>query len=188
MKKSVLISAVILLAIVFILSLGLYIYLSRRSAQEPAPTETPTAAITPEVPTAEEPTQASEPVVETPPVEETMEPTPEVQQEPDHSQRAGEILSEMTLTQKICQMMIIDVSSYNGNYPVGGVVFFQADIQSREQVTQDISNIQQSGLLGLFVCVDEEGGTVTRTGNIPDIPSSTTGIRARMWRMTTQKP
>lgn len=90
-------------------------------------------------------------------------------------------LSKMTLHQKVCQMFITVPEAINGydtatyvdcafhgayaEYPVGGIVFFAKNIENSEQTSIMITDMQNDALFagtGLFMAVDEEGGTVTR--------------------------
>lgn len=96
-------------------------------------------------------------------------------------QEAGRILESMTLEEKIYQMFIVTQEQLTGvstvtrsgettkeaiqKYPVGGIVYFSKNLVSREQCMEMIDNIQTYSKLGLFISVDEEGGTVTRLGN-----------------------
>ena len=95
---------------------------------------------------------------------------------------AEEYLAQMTLEQKVYQMFLItpealtgvDVATRGGDatkaaleqYPVGGLIYFAANLVSREQTTEMIGNTkgfaQELGMPGLFVAVDEEGGPVAR--------------------------
>ena len=85
-----------------------------------------------------------------------------------------ELLDSMTLRQKVYQMFICDletlactgtVTSLNStvrnaveSYPVGGVILFAKNLQSRDQTTQLLSGLQDCSDVGLFTAVDEEGG------------------------------
>lgn len=92
------------------------------------------------------------------------------------------LLAEMSLHDKICQMMLVAPEAMTGvetataagqmtkdamdEYPVGGVILFAKNLVSRDQTAGMISNLQkyakeQNGI-GLFISVDEEGGKVTR--------------------------
>ena len=92
------------------------------------------------------------------------------------------ILNDMSLKEKVCQMIISSPDDMVGNhgviavgdsfisafndYPVGGFIFFGENIKDKEQVKEllrSISSVSQNkiGLLP-FLCVDEEGGRVTR--------------------------
>jgi len=102
------------------------------------------------------------------------------------------ILAEMTLEEKVAQMFFITPEALTevnlvteaGNtteaafseYPVGGIIYFGQNMESREQVSamlrrmQDISEKQIN--IPIFLATDEEGGRVSRLygGAITDIP------------------
>ncbi|MCC8075946.1 MAG: glycoside hydrolase family 3 protein [Clostridiales bacterium] len=106
-------------------------------------------------------------------------------EEPSEEERladeASKLLGSMELQEKIYQLFIVtqeqltDVSVATEsndwtktciqNYPVGGIVYFEDNIQTPEQCTAMISGIQSYSTLGLFIAVDEEGGRVARLGN-----------------------
>lgn len=94
----------------------------------------------------------------------------------------GELLEDMTLEEKIYQLFIVtpeQLTSSSGTVtwagtqtqqalakrPVGGIVYFSGNIQTREQVSEMIENSQSYASIGLFIAVDEEGGSVARVGN-----------------------
>lgn len=92
------------------------------------------------------------------------------------------MLSEMSLKEKICQMLFVTPEALTGygtvtqsgdatrdavaNYPVGGVIYFGQNLEDREQTAEMLKNIQSYSTeitgRGLFLGVDEEGGTVAR--------------------------
>jgi beta-N-acetylhexosaminidase len=98
------------------------------------------------------------------------------------NQQVDELISQMTLHDKICQLFIMkpeDVAGVkiatkatkatrNGltKYPVGGIVYFSDNIVNEDQVKALISNSQSFAMdklgIGLFIAVDEEGGTIAR--------------------------
>lgn len=165
MRKSFLISAFVILLVLFIMSAGTYAFLRIRTADN-AEDFAASPNITPEA-------QTNTPEAVTPSPEPTPEITPEpveIVQEPDYSLRAAEILSGLTLEEKIAQMMIVYPSDWHSELTVGGLVYSESDIISRDAVIASISEYQSSASIGLFICADEEGGTVTRTGSIADIP------------------
>lgn len=91
-------------------------------------------------------------------------------------------LSEMTIEQKVAQLFIITPEALTGienvtaageatyaalnQYPVGGLVYFDNNLQSYEQISSMLHTIQQYSTeitgLPLFLAVDEEGGSVAR--------------------------
>jgi len=110
--------------------------------------------------------------------------TAEEQKEAELSQQASGILESMTLEEKICQMFIVTPEALTGYgkvtaagdatktalqaSPVGGLIYFEQNIVTPDQTKEMLGNIQNyageiSGL-PLFLCVDEEGGKVTRIG------------------------
>ena len=108
-----------------------------------------------------------------PAIEPTIEPTPE----PTPS-RAEEILAGMTLTEKLCQLMIVRPEALAGvspvtstgeemlagleAYPVGGIIYSLNNLVSREQATAMIDGAQSVSEIPLFISADEEGGSVGR--------------------------
>lgn len=134
---------------------------------EPATSAVPSTAVP-------ETTAATQPPATVPPT------TAPAETEPPERVRARQILEEMTLEEKICQLFLVThdqlagVSGVTqsgpateaalGQYPVGGVIYFSSNLRSREQTAQMISGIQSYSKLGLFIAVDEEGGIVTRLG------------------------
>lgn len=91
-------------------------------------------------------------------------------------------LEKMTVEQKVAQLFIITPDALTGitgvsaagdatyaalqQYPVGGLVYFENNLQSYEQISEMLHNVQQYSMeisgLPLFLDVDEEGGTVAR--------------------------
>lgn len=92
------------------------------------------------------------------------------------------ILADMTLKDKICQMLFVTPEALTGfgqvvqsgdstrdaiaNYPVGGVIYFGQNLEDQEQTKEMLAGIQSFSMeltgRGLFLGVDEEGGTVAR--------------------------
>lgn len=103
----------------------------------------------------------------------------------DYSEAVDGIIAEMNLSEKICQMFILTpeqlvddavdpvvaagqiTSDALANYPVGGIVYFAKNLVNREQTTEMLSNIQSFSKIPLFLCVDEEGGSVSRIAKNP---------------------
>lgn len=98
---------------------------------------------------------------------------------------AEDILRNMTLEEKIGQLFIVNLEllddsnggyyefrEYTENmadmmeqYHIGGICLFARNIETRDQTTQLIQNLQNDSRIPLFVTVDEEGGSVARIGN-----------------------
>lgn len=109
----------------------------------------------------------------------TPSPTPEPTPTPNPTvQRAEEILSGMTLRDKLCQLMVIRPEALGGEqpttsadeaalaalaeYPVGGFVFTLDNLETVEQTLGMINGFQGASEIGLLICADEEGGNVAR--------------------------
>ncbi len=91
------------------------------------------------------------------------------------SSNPEEILSGMTLEQKIGQVMVIgfdgatvddELRRMIRKYHIGGVILFARNIQSPQQVAELTNDLQktaiESGNPGLFISIDQEGGRVAR--------------------------
>ena len=99
--------------------------------------------------------------------------------------RARVMLRDMTLEEKICQMLFVTPEALTGytrvtqsgdttkaaieKWPVGGIIYFSTNLVSTDQTTEMIENIQSfsESATGrrLFIGVDEEGGTVARAAD-----------------------
>ncbi len=78
-------------------------------------------------------------------------------------------MAEMTLEQKLAQMMILtnenDITASNlMKYQPGGIIFFEVDFKGKtiEMVKTRVETLQSYMKIPLFVGVDEEGGEVSR--------------------------
>lgn len=101
--------------------------------------------------------------------------------------QAREIVSGMTAEQKAAQLFVVTPEAITGvdtatlateatrdaleAYPVGGLVYFQKNLVDAEQTRSMLEGTQTyarevSGI-PIFLCVDEEGGTVSRVGGNP---------------------
>lgn len=135
------------------------------------------------------------------PAEETIQTTDEadteetipVDTEQSMEEEIEKYLKSMTMEEKAAQLFIVlpeslihgvDCVTAAGDttkkafdqIPVGGFVYLSRNLRSKEQVTSMLDNIQSYSMervnLPAFLCVDEEGGAVTRisgTGNF-DVP------------------
>ena len=76
----------------------------------------------------------------------------------------------MDLKDKVYSMFILGMAG--GGYekalshPLGGLIFFTADILSKEQFKQLITDIKKKASYPLFLSIDQEGGRVERPENI----------------------
>ena len=97
-------------------------------------------------------------------------------------ERASEILADMTLHEKICQLFIVtpeeladadqvttadeSLRACIEEYPVCGLIYFSQNLTSVEQTKGMIANIQaysaEATGIPMFIAVDEEGGVVAR--------------------------
>ena len=85
------------------------------------------------------------------------------------SDEAIEILNNMTLEEKIGQLLLVRVPYYNKiytiqQYHIGGYLLFRRDInyKSKNDLINEISEYQSSSKIPLYIAIDEEGGTVSR--------------------------
>lgn len=103
------------------------------------------------------------------------------------------MLEQMTMREKVAQLFFVTPEALTGvsgvtvageitavsfaEYPVGGIIYFSQNIQSRRQLSEMLSGMQEISMerLGIpvFLGVDEEGGTVVRVGQsgVSDIPA-----------------
>ena len=109
----------------------------------------------------------------------------EADSEANIARQAGQMLSAMTLEEKVGQMFFVTPESLTGvskvtaagnttdaaltDYPVGGIVYFEANLVNPQQTKQMLSHVQEymtdkSGF-PIFLGVDEEGGRVARIAN-----------------------
>lgn len=125
---------------------------------------------------------ASEPTTlgQTEAVPETIEPTEHVLSEEER--RAQALLETMTTEQKVYQMIFTTPDALTGQYPatvagamteealaskpVGGLAYFSDNILTAEQITQMVANSQNYSEIPLMICVDEEGGRVSRLSGV----------------------
>ncbi len=108
-----------------------------------------------------------------------------VQEKPHTDLTAKSVLADMTLKEKVYQMLFVTPESITGvgqvvvagdttraaieSQPVGGLVYFAPNLMSREQVSDMISATQGYSKIGLFTGIDEEGGRVSRLTENPQL-------------------
>ena len=82
-----------------------------------------------------------------------------------------EILNQMTIEEKIGQMMITgfhgttandDVNFMLSNYHFGGIILFDRNMENKAQVKTLTADLQAGKKIPLFIAIDEEGGKVSR--------------------------
>ena len=92
--------------------------------------------------------------------------------------KLNRILSQMTLKEKVGQLFIVDLARLNKHKPVtaltpeiktklhrynfGGIILFSNNLQNRKQILSLIRDLRNAQKLPLFLCIDEEGGRVSR--------------------------
>jgi beta-N-acetylhexosaminidase len=112
--------------------------------------------------------------------------------------RVEEKLDEMTLEEKVAQMFIVTPDALTGvdgvtaagettrlaleQYPVGGLVYFEKNLNTSEKVQNMLSMTQEYSMnrIGVqtFLAVDEEGGTVRRISGKGDFQAELIGNMA----------
>lgn len=135
--------------------------------------------------TAPSPTPVQEPVTTVLPASDQEESAPTESDTNSNTQRAQELLQNMSLHDKICQMLFVTPEALTGyskvtqsgdvtrsaleSWPVGGLVYFSQNLVTVDQTTKMISDaqsyVQELTGLGLFIGVDEEGGSVARAAD-----------------------
>lgn len=97
------------------------------------------------------------------------------------------LLANMTLQQKLGQMLMVRFNSLNYSpqlnamltqYHVGSVIAYQGNIESKAQLTSLNAQIQRNGDLPMIISIDQEGGTVDRLVNLDGPQPSASSIGA----------
>lgn len=98
----------------------------------------------------------------------------------DYDYKTLEILQNMTLNEKIGQLLLVRIPETNKietikKYNIGGYILFQRDIdnKTKEELINEIKLYQSTSNIPLLIAIDEEGGTVSRLSsnkNIVDLP------------------
>ena len=99
---------------------------------------------------------------------------------PTDAERVAELLSSMTVEEKVGQLFFVRVPSDNAvadieTYHLGGYVLFGRDTKDKpaNELIQTIHGYQSAaGDIPLLIGVDEEGGTVVRVSSNPHLRSS----------------
>ena len=114
----------------------------------------------------------------------TPEPTPEVV-EPTREEKldayVDERIAQMPLEDKVAGLFVVRPEAITGvgtavqagdgtrqaleANPVGGLIYFDQNIQSEAQLKEMLENTARYAKYPLFLAVDEEGGTVSRIGS-----------------------
>lgn len=92
------------------------------------------------------------------------------------TQKAQEILSKMTLDEKVGQMFIARCPKTDGarkaeKYHLGGYILFGRDFsnKTKDEIIQAVQSYQSAAKIPMFIGVDEEGGTVNRISTNPNL-------------------
>lgn len=104
---------------------------------------------------------------------------------------ASQVLQRMTLEQKLWQLFFVTPEALTGvqtatrageateqaleEKPVGGLIYFSQNLEDREQTVEMLQNTASYGRIGLFLGVDEEGGTVSRLGQNAALQADSVG-------------
>jgi len=96
------------------------------------------------------------------------------------SKNVNEIISKMTMREKIGQLLMMDFRNWNSRpftsmngevknaiskYNLGGVILFRENVVNTNQTVKLTNDMQNASSLPLFIGIDQEGGTVTRIKN-----------------------
>lgn len=160
--------------LVLLIALGAGIWL--RETLEPEPDVVTTSPPAPPEPTA----TAQVTAAATQPEETTPATEPERTVSPE-TEAVMAVFNSMSLEEKICQFFIVrpealcpqypvtqapeNLDALLAQYPVGGVALFGSNIENRDQCTALTGAFQSASRVPLFICVDEEGGSVSRIGS-----------------------
>lgn len=108
------------------------------------------------------------------------------------------IVNQMTLEEKVAQMFVVIPEAIVNvervtqagtatkqaieKYPVGGIIYMGGNIQNPTQITKMLQNVNKysTDVIGLpmFLCIDEEGGTVVRINSNTNFPVQRIGDMA----------
>lgn len=160
----------------FLLCMPVLLLMTGCSALFPEPTEPASVAVIAETSAPETTAPETEAPTEVPTQPEPTEP-------PDY---VTSLLQTMTLRQKVGQLFIVHPDALDPppdssetcatsctpamvdamkEYPVGGIIMFGENMESPDQLKQFNKDLQSCAEIPLFLCVDEEGGLVSRLAN-----------------------
>lgn len=131
--------------------------------------------------TEEETTVVSEEIPETTQEETTTEEIEEYTEEDLLNEVVQSCISEMSLEDRVAGLFIITPEALTGvdkavkagdgtkealeKYPVGGLIYFKQNIQSKDQITEMLANTTAMSKYPIFLAVDEEGASVARVAD-----------------------
>ena len=144
--------------------------------------------------TAPEETHGETPVTEEPetPVPQEPETPPEPTPEELAAQEIEDLLSSLTLEEKVGQLFFVrvpetDAAADVSAYHLGGYILFGRDTkdQTADSLSQTIQSYQDAAAadtgIPLLIGVDEEGGTVVRVSSNPNLRASKFASPQRVW-------
>lgn len=98
---------------------------------------------------------------------------------PDPYSDIDDMISKMTVEEKVGQLFYVncrgnDMSEAINEYHIGGVLLFGVDFdgKTKEEVSANISAMQSNAKIPLIIGTDEEGGTVVRASDNPNLRES----------------
>ena len=131
----------------------------------------------------EETTDVSEEIPETTMEEEetTIEEVEEYTEEDLLNEIVESCISEMSLEDRVAGLFMVTPEALTGvdravkagdgtkealeKYPVGGLIYFKQNIQSKDQITEMLANTTSMSKYPIFLAVDEEGDSVARVAD-----------------------
>lgn len=126
---------------------------------------------------------AKEPEPEAPPIEEPAPP-------PTEPDPLGELLSSMTMEEKVGQLFFVRCPAENAiedvnAYHLGGYILFGRDTKGKtaNELIQTIQSYQDAATIPLLIGVDEEGGTVVRVSSNPHLRSEKFASPQRLYAL-----
>ena len=94
----------------------------------------------------------------------------------DYYDKANIILNNMTIDEKINQLLIVRVPAYNGlevmkNNQFGGYILFARDVTNitKEDLINKINSYKEVSKISPIIAIDEEGGDISRLNLNPSI-------------------
>lgn len=99
-------------------------------------------------------------------------------EEPSIADKVEEQMQNMTIEEKIAQMLIVnpsntyldeDLLNTLHSTPLGGIILMGSNIVTYEQTKKLVDDIQANSSIRLIISTDEEGGSVQRLNNLQDI-------------------
>ena len=119
-----------------------------------------------------EPITIEEPTTEEP----TTEQLTTISQEQINQDKINKLLSEMTIEEKVGQMFYVRCPNEQAvemisEYHLGGYILFGRDFEgkTKEEITSTIKSYQDASEIPMLIGVDEEGGTVVRVSDNPNL-------------------